>query len=189
MSHINVHLITQRAALRIGRVEQVRALAPWPTRHEGDHWQLNRASGKSQRIPGNGTTEPWPEMANQCLYLAVRGVANTTTTNNRRIPFPYVVRHLNAIWSSASGATFSGDVMSAAAGTIWHNASERLQETETIAANAIGAAKYSTDPRIVVPTPGDTLTLSVTTTAVSTDIYLSVIIQPLTDYLKSLGVT
>jgi hypothetical protein len=44
MSDIPVHIITQRASQRIGRVEQVRALAPWPAKHDGDHWQLNRAA-------------------------------------------------------------------------------------------------------------------------------------------------
>lgn len=38
MSHVPVHRLERRALRRLGRIEQVRALAPFPERHEANYW-------------------------------------------------------------------------------------------------------------------------------------------------------
>lgn len=44
--------LSARARTRIARTEQVRALAPFPARHDGNHWGLNRVAWVHPRIPG-----------------------------------------------------------------------------------------------------------------------------------------
>jgi hypothetical protein len=188
MSHINVHIITERATRRIGRVEQVRALAPWPAKHDGDHWQLNRASGKPAHVPSGVVREPWPLMANQSLVLGVRGVTNATTTNTRTIPFACVVRDLVWHYHTETAAASAASLSTNDYGPIWHKDAESPNLTQQGAGLAVGVNNtYREDLRYVIPTPGITLTLSVTSPSTG-DGYLSVIIQPLADYLKSLGV-
>lgn len=54
MSDITIHDVEERARSRLGRTYQVEALAPFPTRHDGEHWQLNRE-------PYHHLLPPWGE--------------------------------------------------------------------------------------------------------------------------------
>jgi hypothetical protein len=187
MSHINVHVITQRASQRIGRVEQVRALAPWPTKHDGDHWQLNRASGKPAHLPSGIITEPWPMMRNQSIPLGVRGDITTTVSTEKRIGFPFVVRTVSWAAGLANLQTSRFNIVVSGEGSIWGQDIERPEISHLSTSTSLAVSNLTFDARRIIPWAGATITLSITNTLGTADSYLNVIIQPLADYLKSLG--
>ena len=179
MSDIYIHNMTERAKARIGRIEQVRALAPYPVKHAGDHWQLNHRSGKSQRVPTGERREPWPAMRNQPLFIGVRGSPNSTVTKSIRIPFTAIITEIGI---EANGGSTNGvlelNVAISNQGTVWHEELTNFQHTHQSTVNAVVTTrKWS--PGIIILSPGSELTITVVTPNTS-DSYFTAIINPYT---------
>ena len=187
MSNIAIHDLSARARGRIGRIAQIDALPPQLDRHGGNHWQLNRASVLVPRAPRTTTPEPWDAYSAQSLTIAVRGASSSTTTTSRRVGFPFVIRDVLWTYAIANLGEVSADITISGEGSVYHVAAETPILTHPTTSTAVGTNSHKQDIRRIVPYPGASVTLSCTNLSGTSDIFLSVTIQPLSTYLDAVA--
>lgn len=186
MSNIAIHDLSARARARLGRKLQIEALPPQLDRHEGDHWQLNRAGMLVPRKPRNDPAnyQPWPIAAENNITLAVRGAVSSTTTSSTRIPFACVIREISySLIAGTAGGTQSADVVVVGHGSVWRSSTDSPQLVGSTNANDWN---ITYDPHFIVPHVGVEITASIVCGAAA-DGYLTIRIQPLAQFLRGGG--
>lgn len=182
MSTIDVFNWSAVAARRLARVEQVRALAPFPDRHKGDHWALNRRAPLARNLVSAPRGEVWEGSNEQNITVSLRGAPSTTATKSIRVPFAFVVREIQwAIIAGTAGGTQSFDVSVSGQGSVWNDTTETPQLLTGTNANDWN---YEYDPRRIVTEIGATITLTLVFGAAA-DGHASVRLQPLAQFLRA----